>query len=225
MLADPLTRSWSRALVPGDGVSLHVVTARPDVPDTAQASPSMLFVHGFPEFWYAWKDQLAVFGMDRPASALDLRGYGRSDKPPAVEAYAMPHLVADLGAVLDHLSPGRPAVLVAHDWGGVVAWHFAAQFPGRLDKLVIVNAPHPAVFAREILNTPAQRRASAYVALFRSPVAEALLRAGHRTAALDRLRPGRAGRVHARRPPPVPGRLGADGRVDRRPELLPGHAV
>ena len=138
----------------------------------------MLFLHGFPEFWYAWRSQLEFFGKGRVAAAVDMRGYGQSDKPQEVDAYSIPHLVDDVAAILDSISPDRPAVLVGHDWGGVVAWQFAARHPERLEKLVIINAPHPAVFARELLNNPAQRRASAYVALFRSPFAEPLLRAG-----------------------------------------------
>lgn len=164
------------ALVQGDGVSLHLVTAAPSAPSDGPAP--VLFLHGFPEFWYAWKNQLEVFGAERVAAALDMRGRGRSDKPREVGAYHMTPLVADVAAVLDRISPARPAILVGHDWGGVVAWQFAARHPERLEKLVIINAPHPAVFARELLNNPAQRLASAYVALFRSRLAEPLLRAG-----------------------------------------------
>ena len=168
--------SWQHTLVPGDGVSLHLVTA---APNSSSGDPApILFLHGFPEYWYAWKNQLEVFGAERVAAALDMRGYGRSDKPPEVGAYDIARLVADVAAVLDRISPARPAVLVGHDWGGVVAWQFAARHPERLEKLVIINAPHPAVFARELLNNPAQRLASAYVALFRSPLAEPLLRTG-----------------------------------------------
>ena len=169
-------KRWQHALVPGDGALLHLVTAGQDVsPDGAAP---ILFLHGFPKFWYAWRNQLEVFGAERAAAAFDMRGYGRSDKPREVSAYESSHLVADVKAVLDRISPDRPAVLVGHDWGGVVAWQFAARHPERLEKLVIINAPHPAIFTRELLNNPAQRLASAYVALFRSPLAEPLLRAG-----------------------------------------------
>jgi len=167
---------WEHALVPGNGVSLHLVTAGP--PALSDGPSPILFLHGFPEFWYAWHRQLEFFGAERITAALDMRGYGRSDKPREVGAYDVSHLVADVAAVLDRISPDRPAVLVGHDWGGVVTWQFAARYPEQLEKLVIVNAPHPAVFARELLNNPAQRLASAYVALFRSPLAELLLRAG-----------------------------------------------
>ena len=163
-------------MIPAGGVSLHLVTAGQGAsPDGAAP---MLFLHGFPEFWYAWHRQLEFFGAERVSAALDMRGYGQSDKPPGVDTYSIPHLVDDVTAVLDRISPDRPAILVGHDWGGVVAWQFAARHPERLERLVIINAPHPAVFARELLNNPAQRLASAYVALFRSPFAEPLLRAG-----------------------------------------------
>lgn len=170
------TTSWERTLIPADGVSLHLVTAAPGASSDSPAP--LLFLHGFPEFWYAWKRQLEVFGSERVTAAPDMRGFGRSDKPQGVDAYRLPHLVADVLAVLDRISPARPAVLIGHDWGGVIAWQFAIQHPERLEKLVIINAPHPAVFVRELMNNPAQRRASAYVALFRSPLAEPLLRAG-----------------------------------------------
>ena len=162
--------------MPAAGVSLHLVTAGHGASSDGPAP--MLFLHGFPEFWYAWRRQLESFGGERVAAAMDLRGYGQSDKPQGVDAYRVPNLVADVAAVLDSISPHRPAILVGHDWGGVVAWQFAARHPERLEKLVIINAPHPAVFARELLNNPAQRLASTYVALFRSPLAEPLLRAG-----------------------------------------------
>ena len=155
---------------------LHLVTVSPGAASDDPAP--MLFLHGFPEFWYAWRRQLEVFGAERVAAALDMRGYGQSDKPQEVDAYSISHLVADVEAILDRISPDRPAVLVGHDWGGVVAWQFAARHPEWLEKLVIINAPHPAIFARELLNNPAQRLASAYVALFRSVFAEPLLRAG-----------------------------------------------
>ena len=166
---------WERALIPANGVLLHLVTAFPGA--SLNGPAPMLFLHGFPESWYAWRRQLEFFGTKRAAAALDMRGYGQSDKPQDVDAYGLPNLVADVAAILDRISPDRPAILVGHDWGGVVAWQFAARHPERLEKLVIVNAPHPVVFARELLNNPAQRLASAYVALFRSPLAEPLLRA------------------------------------------------
>ncbi len=158
-----------------NGVRLHYVT---------QGSGQVaLFLHGFPEFWYAWKDQLAEFGKTHQAIALDMRGYNLSDKPTKVEDYAIPTLLADIKAFLAQVSPGRKAILVAHDWGGALAWGYAALYPETLEKLVIINAPHPTVFSRELQSNPAQQKASAYMTLFLSADAEKFLSA-NRYAAL-----------------------------------------
>jgi pimeloyl-ACP methyl ester carboxylesterase len=149
-----------------NGMRLHYASAG--------TGPLIVFVHGFPEFWYEWKDQLAEFGRDYFAVAPDMRGYNLSSKPGEVKAYRAKHLVEDLRLLIDQLS-GKPCVLVAHDWGGAVAWNFAAQHPDHLRRLVIINAPHPVVFARELRSNPAQQKASAYMNLFRSDKAERVL--------------------------------------------------
>lgn len=136
----------------------------------------ILFVHGFPEFWAAWENQLEAFGQDRQAVALDLRGFNLSSKPADPRQYHIKLLVEDLRGLMEHLGHRR-MVLVAHDWGGGVAWAFANRYPECLVKLVIINSPHPVIFARELLNNPEQRRASAYMNLFRSEDAEKLLSA------------------------------------------------
>lgn len=145
----------------------------------AGAGPLILFAHGFPEFWYAWKNQLTEFGRTHLAVAPDLRGYNFSSRPGRAELYEMPHLVEDVGGLAAHLGfgAGKEFVLVGHDWGGVVAWAFALAHPEALQALVIINAPHPAVFEREIRNNPEQQRASQYFQLFRTPVAEPALSA------------------------------------------------
>jgi len=149
-----------------NGVRLHYAIAG--------TGPLMLFVHGFPEFWYEWKDQLTEFARDHTVVAPDMRGHNLSSKPAEVEAYAVPHLVEDLRALADHLGHRR-FTLVGHDWGGAVAWAFAIRHPDRLERLVIVNAPHPAIFARELRENPAQQKASEYMLAFRSDRAEQLL--------------------------------------------------
>ncbi|HUF91337.1 MAG TPA: alpha/beta hydrolase, partial [Candidatus Limnocylindria bacterium] len=116
------------------------------------------------------------FGRDHQAVAVDMRGYNLSSKPPDVADYAIHHLVGDVAALADHLGHRR-FVLVGHDWGGAVAWAFAIRHPERLERLVIVNAPHPAVFARELRDNPAQQKASEYMLAFRSAKAEAMLSA------------------------------------------------
>jgi pimeloyl-ACP methyl ester carboxylesterase len=134
----------------------------------------ILFLHGFPEFWYEWKDLIPEFAKDHHAVAPDMRGYNLSEAPAAVESYRVPLIVEDVRALAVKLK-ARKFVLVGHDWGGVIAWAFAAAHPEMLDKLVIVNAPHPTVFARELAGNPAQQKASAYFNLFNSPQAETFL--------------------------------------------------
>lgn len=140
----------------------------------AGTGPLLLFVHGFPEFWYEWKDQLAEFSRDHHAVALDMRGYNLSSKPAEVKAYRAKHLVEDLRLLIDHLG-GGPCVVVAHDWGGAVVWSFAAQHPEYVAKLVMINSPHAVTFARELRDSPAQQAASAYMNLFRDAKAERVL--------------------------------------------------
>jgi pimeloyl-ACP methyl ester carboxylesterase len=142
---------------------------------------TILFLHGFPEFWYEWKNQLTEFGKGRTAVAYDQRGYNISSKPGKVEDYAVPCIVADIKAMFEKFgtTPANKGILVAHDWGGVVAWAFAIRYPEYLDRLVIINAPHPGVFARELRSNPAQQKASAYMNFFRSPQCEASLSANN----------------------------------------------
>ena len=144
----------------------------------------ILFVHGFPEFWYAWKDLLPEFGRDHLAVAPDMRGYNLSSKPPAVDDYAVPLLVDDLRALAKSLGHEK-FTLVAHDWGGGVAWSLGIHHPECLEKLVIINAPHPALFERELNRNPAQQAASQYMLLFRSPKAEATLAANNYAFLVD----------------------------------------
>jgi len=151
-----------------NGIRLHYVTEG--------RGPLVLFVHGFPEFWYAWRSQLREFGRDHQAVALDMRGYNLSAKPADLAQYRVPHLVDDLRGLAAHLGHER-FVLVGHDWGGVVAWAVAIAHPERLQRLVIINAPHPAIFDREIRENPAQQTASRYMLTFRSAEAEAILAA------------------------------------------------
>lgn len=148
----------------------------------AGSGPVMMFVHGFPEFWYEWKHQIAEFSRDHTVVAPDMRGYNLSSKPEELSAYQMPQLVEDLRALAAEVMKPSGAgtfTLVAHDWGGVVAWVFAAQHPEMLDRLVIINAPHPTIFGRLLREDPDQQRASGYMLMFRSPQAEATLSANN----------------------------------------------
>ena len=157
-----------------NGVRLHCVTAG--------KGPLILFLHGFPEFWYEWKNQLVEFGKDHQAIAPDLRGYNLSDKPANLDQYKMAVLVEDIRALADHFSHQKKFVLVGHDWGGAVAWSFAIAHPDYLEKLVIINAPHPGVFARLLASDAAQQKASQYMLMFRGEQAEKTLSANNYAA-------------------------------------------
>ena len=155
-----------------NGVRIHCASAGD------RGRPLILFLHGFPEFWYAWREQLFDFGRDFLAVAPDLRGYNLSSKPAEVERYQMSQLVGDVRALIAHLGK-KSCVLVAHDWGGVVGWATAIACPDSVEKLVIINAPHPGIFQRELRENPAQQQASQYMLMFQSPEAEAMISANN----------------------------------------------
>ena len=145
-----------------------------------------LFLHGFPEAAFVWDGVMAALvATTHGASSLrciapNLRGYERSSAPAEVAAYRAKHLVADLAALIDAsvATPGAPLdLLVAHDWGGAVAWNLAALLPQRVRRLVIINSPHPGALHRELRDSPAQQAASAYMADLVQPDAAAQLAA------------------------------------------------
>ena len=140
-------------------------------PDTA---PLLVFLHGFPEAAFVWDGVMQRLAGQWRCVAPNLRGYEDSSAPAEVEAYRPKHLVADIVALIDRL--GGPArAVVAHDWGGALAWNLAAQQPASLERLVIINSPHPATFLRELQHSPEQQAASAYMNFLVRPDAEALL--------------------------------------------------
>jgi len=143
-----------------------------------------MFVHGFPEFWYEWKNQLVEFGQDYLAVAPDMRGYNLSSKPAEVELYRTKYLVEDLRQLAEHLGH-KCFALVGHDWGGAVAWAFALRYPDYLERLIIINAPHPGVFARELRENPAQQQASQYILTFQGSQAEENLAADNYASLVD----------------------------------------
>ena len=144
----------------------------------------IMFVHGFPEFWREWENQLNEFGKDYQAVAFDMRGYNLSEKPGDVKAYHAKHLVEDLRGLAEYLGHQK-FTLVAHDWGGAAAWSTAMRYPEWVEKLIIINSPHPYIFARELLNNPDQREASQYMLLLRSAKAEEILSADNYARLMD----------------------------------------
>ena len=146
----------------------------------AEGRPVMLFLHGFPEAAFVWDEMLAFFSDPAHGGyfcvAPNLRGYAGSSAPSDVAAYRAKHLVQDLVALKELLSPQQPlACLVAHDWGGAVAWNMANQHPELMRQLAIINSPHPGTFLRELQSSPEQQAASAYMNFLIRPDAEVLL--------------------------------------------------
>jgi pimeloyl-ACP methyl ester carboxylesterase len=162
---------WVHGLTRDGGPAIHFV-------EHGSGEP-VLLLHGFPDFWFMWRHQLPLFAKaGYRAIALDLRGYNRSDAPPAISEYGSSHLVHDIERVMDTLKIDR-ATIVGHDWGGVVAWHFAASHPERVCKLVVINAPHPAAYMHSLLRS-SQLLRSWYVFVFQIPrIPELLLTASH----------------------------------------------
>lgn len=137
-------------------------------------APRVLLLHGFPEAAFAWDPVLQRLDGFVQATAPNLRGFADSSAPAEVASYRARHLVADLVGLIQH--SGAPLdLLVAHDWGGALAWNLAAQYPHLIKRLLIINAPHPATFLRELLQSPEQQQASAYMNFLCRPDAEARL--------------------------------------------------
>ena len=158
------------------GPTLHCRTSGPS------GAPVLLFLHGFPEGAFVWDALLEHFS--RPENggyrcvAPWLRGFGPSSAPLDAKDYRPKHLVQDILALSAIESPDAPlACLVAHDWGGAVAWNTANQFPQQMQRLAIINSPHPGTFLRELQTNPAQQAASAYMNFLIRPDAESLLAA------------------------------------------------
>lgn len=127
--------------------------------------PLVVMIHGFPDFWYTWRHQMAALSTNFQVVAIDQRGYNLSDKPKGVENYDMRLLVGDVAAVVRHLKAER-ATIVGHDWGGVVAWRTAMALPQMVERLVILNLPHPNGLSRELRTNPEQIKNSEYARTF-----------------------------------------------------------
>jgi len=138
--------------------------------------PLVVMIHGFPDFWYTWRDQMAALSDNFQCVAIDQRGYNLSDKPKGVENYDMRLLVGDVAAVIKSLGKDK-AIVVGHDWGGMVAWQLALNAPQMVDRLIILNLPHPRGLSRELANNPAQQKNSAYARGFQQPDAASKLTA------------------------------------------------
>jgi epoxide hydrolase 4 len=123
--------------------------------------PLIVMIHGFPDFWYTWRNQMAALAQHFQVVALDLRGYNLSDKPHGGENYSMDHLVGDVQAVIRHTGRDK-AIIIGHDWGGAIAWQFAIRLPALTESLIILNMPHPKLLRHELAHNPQQQEQSTY---------------------------------------------------------------
>ena len=148
------------------GITMNVALAGPF------DAPPVMLVHGFPESHRTWRALVPLLEGDLRLIMPDLRGFGATDKPQDVADYATETLLADLFALADALAIDRFA-LVGHDWGGAIAWAAAISGNPRIERLGIINSPHPAIFQKSLIDDPAQRAASQYMNAFRDPGMEA----------------------------------------------------
>jgi pimeloyl-ACP methyl ester carboxylesterase len=165
--------TWQQALPHGITLSCRAAGER--------GRPVLMFLHGFPEAAFIWDELLEQFAQPAHGGyrcvAPNLRGYEQSSQPAEVSAYRPKHLVQDLAALARIEGQGEPlACLVAHDWGGAVAWNFANQLPELTRRLAIINSPHPGTFLRALQTSAQQREASSYMNFLVRPDAEQLLR-------------------------------------------------
>ena len=170
MADDLLQPGWRETTRRVNGVTLHVVEAGD------AGAPLLVLLHGFPEFWWAWRHQITPLAeAGYHVVVPDMRGYNTSDAPQEVLAYTIDILTADVIALADAYGADR-FDLVAHDWGAVIGWWVAAKHPDRLKRVVLMDGPHPDVWGRQAMKHPTQALKSTYVAFFQLPwVPEATL--------------------------------------------------
>lgn len=143
--------------VDSGGVKIHYVANG--------KGPLIILLHGFPDYWYTWRDQMPALAKNFHVVAIDLRGFNKSDQPKGVENYAMDKLVGDVDAVRKHFKQDK-AIIVGHDWGGAIAWGYAMTHPDKTGRLIVLNLPHPKGLQRELATNPQQQKNSEYARAF-----------------------------------------------------------
>lgn len=160
--ASSLLSGAKDGFVDSGGVKIHYVSLG------RKENPLVVMIHGFPDFWYSWRGQMPELAKHFHVVAIDQRGYNLSGQPEGVENYTTEKLVGDVVAVVRHFGVGK-AVIVGHDWGGLVAWTFAMTHPEMTDRLVVLNLPHPRGLLRELATNPNQQKNSQYARNFQKP--------------------------------------------------------
>ena len=154
-----IDKEINHAFVESNDIKLHIVYAG------STKNKMILFLHGFPECWYSWRYQLRYFSKEYLAVAPDLRGYNLSSKPKEKEKYRIKYLIDDTRSIIKYFNKSK-AIIVGHDWGGVIAWWTAIKYPQVIDKLIILNAPHPGIWLNKVKFMPKQLRKSWYIFFF-----------------------------------------------------------
>lgn len=148
-----VAQDWEHGFAQSGDIKIHYVTAG--------KGPLVVMIHGFPDYWYTWRKQIPELSKHFQVVAIDQRGYNKSGQPKGVENYKMSSLAQDVQNVVKHFGREK-AVLVGHDWGGYVAWTCAMTYPEMVDRLIILNAPHPAGLQRELESNSEQQKNSQY---------------------------------------------------------------
>lgn len=159
---DDLEKRVEHGYADNNGVKIHYAALGD------RKSPLIVMIHGFPDFWYSWRDQMEALSKDYYVVAIDQRGYNLSDKPKGVENYDMRLLMSDVAAVIKQCGREK-AIIVGHDWGGAVSWSLAMYMPQVVEKLIILNLPHLRGLSRELANNPQQQKNSQYARNFQQP--------------------------------------------------------
>ncbi|TVT28244.1 alpha/beta hydrolase [Salinicoccus cyprini] len=147
-----------------NGIQLHVAVSGPEDGEL------VVLLHGFPEFWFSWRKQIRVLaGAGYRVVAPDQRGYNKSDKPEGKNAYSINKLEQDIAGLIEYYGYDNAAV-IGHDWGGGVAWQLAGTHPEKVNRLVVLNMPHPAAFPKVLAKTPSQGLRSSYMLFFQIPM-------------------------------------------------------
>lgn len=153
LFSQDLMKNVEHHYADNSGVKIHYVT----IGD----GPLIVMMHGFPDYWYTWRNQIEELSKNYKVAAVDLRGYNKSDKPSGVENYSMRYLIDDVVSVIKDAGY-KKATIIGHDWGGAIAWQVALNIPQIIDKLIVLSTPHPCGLFREIKDNEEQQKNSEY---------------------------------------------------------------
>lgn len=165
-----ISKSIEHGYADSNGVSIHFAALG------SKENPLIIFIHGFPDFWYSWKDVMECLSNEYYVVAIDQRGYNLSDKPKGEKNYSINFLVGDVISVVHHLG-FKKSIIIGHDWGGAVSWALAMMNPQIVDKLIILNSPHPRGLRHELATNPEQQKNSDYARSFQKDGASKYLTA------------------------------------------------